>query len=123
MTWVGPIPDGYEIDHVFARGCVHRDCIEPTHLEAVTRQENMARIPADHRAESKITHCPSGHLYDEENIRWTTRNGYQTRDCRTCWRQRINSEKLCGCGASYRVKNGTRHRATVAHKAWERTSK
>lgn len=39
----GPMPDGTEIDHVYARGCRHKDCINPAHLEAVTRFENIRR--------------------------------------------------------------------------------
>ena len=33
----GPIPAGLTIDHVKARGCIHKTCCEPTHLEAVTK--------------------------------------------------------------------------------------
>jgi hypothetical protein len=36
---VGPIGDGLEIDHL----CRVRDCVNPDHLEAVTREENMRR--------------------------------------------------------------------------------
>ena len=36
---VGPIPDGYEIDHL----CRVRACINPAHLEAVTHSENLRR--------------------------------------------------------------------------------
>jgi len=35
----GPIPDGWEIDHL----CRVERCVNPAHLEAVTRQENLAR--------------------------------------------------------------------------------
>lgn len=35
----GPIPEGHEIDHA----CVNSLCIEPTHLEAVTGEENIKR--------------------------------------------------------------------------------
>lgn len=43
---VGPIPEGYEIDHVKARGCVLRACCNPAHLEAVTHRENTLRAAA-----------------------------------------------------------------------------
>jgi len=36
---IGPILPGLEIDH----RCKVRACVQPLHLEAVTRQENMAR--------------------------------------------------------------------------------
>lgn len=37
--WVGPIPEGYEIDHT----CLVRNCVRPDHLEAVTLAENRRR--------------------------------------------------------------------------------
>src|SRR4051812_36213829 len=42
-AFVGPIPDSCEIDHVRARGCTHRNCVRPDHLEAVTHLVNMQR--------------------------------------------------------------------------------
>jgi hypothetical protein len=38
-VFVGPIPPGHEVDHT----CVNSLCIEPTHLEAVTGDENIKR--------------------------------------------------------------------------------
>lgn len=37
--FVGPIPDGYEIDHL----CCVSNCVRPDHLEAVTLRENRGR--------------------------------------------------------------------------------
>jgi hypothetical protein len=39
---VGPIPDGLELDHL----CVNRSCVNPDHLEPVTRSENLRRARA-----------------------------------------------------------------------------
>jgi HNH endonuclease len=39
-AFVGPIPDGYELDHL----CKNKSCVNPRHLEAVPHQENMQRV-------------------------------------------------------------------------------
>ena len=37
--FVGPIPEGYTIDHL----CENPSCVNPAHLEAVTMKENLHR--------------------------------------------------------------------------------
>jgi len=37
--YVGPIPEGLDLDHV----CRNRRCVRPSHLEPVTRRENLLR--------------------------------------------------------------------------------
>src|ERR1700721_2858484 len=37
--FIGPIPDGMDLDHK----CRVRCCVNPNHLEPVTRKENVAR--------------------------------------------------------------------------------
>lgn len=77
-AWIGPIPEGHEVDHVYKAGCRHRDCIEPSHLEAVTKAENVRRV------RDGISHCPKGHEYTEENT-MIRKNGWSgSRVCRTC---------------------------------------
>lgn len=41
---VGPIPDGLDLDHL----CRNRMCVNPAHLEPVTRRENLRRSPLLH---------------------------------------------------------------------------
>ena len=77
---VGPIPDGYQIDHL----CRVRRCVNPSHLEAVTRSENNRRA-AQHRVYIPKTHCPHGHAYDETNAH-INGQGYQV--CLACLRSR-----------------------------------
>lgn len=74
----GPIPDGLELDHL----CRTPLCVNPDHLEPVTRAENMRR-----RAAAK-THCINGHEYTPENTYVMAGAGY--RSCRACNRAAVS---------------------------------
>ncbi len=78
---VGEPPVGLVWDHVKERGCTHRNCIWPDHLEAVTSVENIQRGENHWR---NRTHCSKGHPYNEANTR--IENG--TRRCRVCDKSR-----------------------------------
>lgn len=75
-VYVGEIPDGYEVDHL----CKSRGCCNPSHLEAVTVEENRRRRNAEQ------THCKYGHKFDEANTRIDP-NG--RRICRPCISRRV----------------------------------
>lgn len=72
---VGPIPEGLQLDHL----CYNPPCINPSHLEPVTRQENMRR------ARERYTHCKNGHEFNEENTRITTQGGRQCLPCKRAY--------------------------------------
>lgn len=80
---VGPIPEGHEVDHL----CLNKACVNPDHLEPVTAQENMLRGPTIAARNARKTHCPHGHPYNGDNLKWerckTSASGW-TRKCRTC---------------------------------------
>jgi HNH endonuclease len=80
----GPIAQGLEMDHL----CRTRSCINPDHLEAVTRSVNTLRGigPALIRARSAArTACNRGHLYTADNTRiYTDKRGNLHRVCITC---------------------------------------
>ena len=59
--FVGTIPDGLHIDHL----CRVRSCVNPYHLEAVTRLENVRRGIGGKNFRDK-PHCPQGHEYSPE---------------------------------------------------------
>ena len=81
---VGPIPAGLTIDHVKARGCTRKDCVNPAHLEPVTQRENVLRSDNACAVNARKTHCHRGHEFTVENT--TLRGG--TRACRICEKAR-----------------------------------
>jgi hypothetical protein len=78
--FVGPIAPGMHLDHVHARGCRHKHCVNPTHLEPVEPAENTRRAAA------LRTHCPSGHPFDDENTHYTATQP-TVRRCKACMRE------------------------------------
>jgi len=85
--FIGEIPEGYQIDHVKSAGCVYRNCVNyENHLEAVTPLENILRSDGPAAINSRKTHCPQGHPYDEENTenRINSHTGKPYRNCKIC---------------------------------------
>lgn len=81
----GPVAGDRDLDHL----CRVRLCVNPWHLEPVTRRENLLRgetIPALNAAK---THCPEGHAYTPENTRLYRGMRY----CRECNRVRNRAYK------------------------------
>ena len=82
LWFVGPIPEGWEVDHVKAKGCKHKHCVRPAHLEAATSGENQRRSESASGKNSRADECPEGHKYDEANTYIEKPKG--TRRCRKC---------------------------------------
>lgn len=81
---VGEVPGGLELDHL----CRVRSCVNPAHLEPVTRRVNVQRglapkVCGQHQRDK--THCPKGHPLSGDNL-LTERNrcGGICRRCATC---------------------------------------
>lgn len=81
---VGPIPDGLHIDHVRARGCTTRACVNPAHLEPVTQTVNTMRGDCPPALNARKTRCPQGHEYDKVYV---DAQGRKSRRCTTCQRE------------------------------------
>lgn len=84
--WVGPVPPGLELDHL----CRNRACVNPAHLEPVTRMVNvhrgvlpaLMRTRALHPTRPLLAFCARGHEMAGANV---GRNE-KRRWCRECKR-------------------------------------
>lgn len=77
---VGPIAEGLELDHL----CRNHPCVNPDHLEPVTRAENVRRgrgPDVTRELRRQVTCCPQGHPYAGDNL-YTDMKG--ARHCRLC---------------------------------------
>src|ERR1041384_578825 len=57
--FVGPIPDGFEPDHL----CKNTMCVRPDHLEPVTHQENVLRGSSPAATHAQQLTCVQGHPF------------------------------------------------------------
>lgn len=77
--FVGPIPENLDIDHL----CRVRHCVNPQHLEAVTRRENLLRGTGRTARNYWTTHCHRGHRLAGDNL-YIRPDGKPERGCREC---------------------------------------
>lgn len=91
----GAIPVGLTIDHL----CRTRCCVNPAHMEVVTRAENSKRgwrVGVFRRGPHNTrrpTHCKQGHAFTTENTRMEPvgRSGYWQRRCVACARAKARA--------------------------------
>src|SRR5690349_17511921 len=60
---VAPVDRSLDLDHL----CRNRKCVNPAHLEPVTRRENLLRGDTIVAKMAAKTHCSKGHEFTEEN--------------------------------------------------------
>lgn len=89
------LPEGLEVDHL----CRNRACVNPAHLEGVSKKENILRGEAPSAQNARKTHCLWGHPFDDANTylrRWLnpkTGRVKVMRECRNCKRIKIAARR------------------------------
>lgn len=91
------IMEGFHIDHL----CKNPKCVNPNHLEMITKRENYRRADNPISIQSRKTHCLRGHILSGKNL-YTARNG--TRKCLKCIALRTEQFRKTG---SYRLPDST----------------
>ena len=91
-TWThGPIPEDWQVDHVWEAGCRSRACFLPAHLEAVTQAENARRAGLATRQRPRSCGHPWGNGNDRANGQ-----------CKTCHRN-IEAARDAPIRAAYKA--------------------
>jgi len=73
----GKIPQELELDHL----CRNRACVNPDHLQAVSKSQNQRRGFGITGINARKTHCKNGHEFSKENTYIKLNNG---RVCKIC---------------------------------------
>ncbi len=95
---VSPLPTAAQVDHSCHNAdancpggptCLHRRCLNPHHLDAVTNRENNLRSAVSTAGRNfRKTHCWRGHAFTAEHS-YVDSRGH--RICRTCARIRYSA--------------------------------
>lgn len=90
MVYKGVVQNGLELDHL----CRNTLCVNPSHLEAVSRKENVLRGHSPAANHARKTCCKNGHDFNIKNT-WFYKD---RRDCKLCHRaamKRWSDKKNC----------------------------
>jgi len=107
---VGPIPDGLTLDHFrlnpgARQAPCSRLCVNPAHLEPVTRGENVLRGNASSARCARRSSCAHGHVYDSENTR-IVRGARQCKTCQRLWANANYAENKAAINERRRARLG-----------------
>jgi hypothetical protein len=82
----GELVPGLTIDHL----CRTRICVNPAHLEQVTRGENVLRGNSLSAINSRKTHCKMGHEFSTENLSPYFTDSRVCKICAVEWHRKAN---------------------------------
>jgi hypothetical protein len=80
VVLIGEFPADLVVDHL----CRNRSCVNPAHLEPVTRGENVLRGEGPSAKAARSAACGNGHEYTPETTYTNPKSG--VRACRICTR-------------------------------------
>lgn len=86
---VGTIPPGKVIDHL----CRNRACVNPSHMEIVTRIENVMRGISSPALKAKQQTCVRGHDLSGDNLYIRPDGHRECRECHSLAKQRYQARK------------------------------
>ena len=98
--FIGEIPEVLDIDHL----CRNRACVNPLHMETVTRKVNCRRGECGKLTglqNRQKSHCPQGHPYNKENTTWDKKGERTCKICRKVSKLRYRR----GLGVKSRVRS------------------
>lgn len=99
LHFIGGYDRSLDIDHTChndsgcAGGptCLHRRCVNPYHLEPVTRKENANRGECGQYLAAR-THCKSGHEFTPSNTQYGKRGNRRCKKCRALEHQKFKTK-------------------------------
>jgi len=78
---VGKVSESLQLDHL----CRVRSCINPSHLEPVTRKENILRGEGLAAKNARKTHCHNGHSLSGGNLKIDSSGARQCKICKLAY--------------------------------------
>ncbi len=93
--YVGEVPAGLTLDHL----CRVTRCVNPEHLEPVTRGENTRRqLAATGHHNSARTHCKHGHPFEGAKLRVDGKGHRYCRECRITAQTKYRNRQVARSG-------------------------